>query len=279
MLNGYDSSNYEDTPMDGDFYLAYDQGKYEQVAEMTARHPGKIIITTSIFTNGNGMMLDVEPSCVWPPEGNAPDWINRQRADGENPSLYVGGRANWARVIRAIDAAGIAHPPYHVAHYTNVAHLCDTNCFQGSDSDVGNHVAVATQWGGDLDGHFDRSIAADVWPGIYDRSTPIADEDDMTPEQAAQQAEIYRMIASLINPDFVVAHPMAPGEMSIGSQVTQRLGLEPSQIQDTFNRVQVIQEDVEKISNGNGTFIELSDSDIAKISKAVADEYARRLSA
>lgn len=160
----YDSDNAADIPGDATLIAAYVDGSrtghvYGDVMARIAN--GELgastkVVKLSAVGNVDGEVIDVEPGDTWPP-ANAVDWINRQRARGGDPTVYC-GRANWPTVIAAFDAAGIAQPHYWVAHYIG-PHLCDDTCYPSS---VGGRVADATQYGGDVPGHYDISIVSDT---------------------------------------------------------------------------------------------------------------------
>lgn len=168
MRTFFDSTAAGDIPnADDGLVIAYADGRYEQIAAVRARFPRARVVTISAVGVALADAVDVEPGCVWPPAAVVP-WLRRARAAGIDPTVYC-DRANWPAVIAAIAAAGDAQPHYWIAHYTNEPHLCSSRCYGSS---VGDLVAVATQYGGDLPGHYDLNVAADHWPGIDPAQRP-----------------------------------------------------------------------------------------------------------
>lgn len=188
----YDSTAPADIPHADDGYVfAYNDGLYTQVDAVRARFPDARIITISAVGQASADVVDVEPGCVWPP-ASAVAYVQRERAAGRNPTVYC-GRSNWPAVVQAFYDAGMGQPPYWVAHYTNTPHLCSSSCYPSS---VGSLVAVATQYGGDLPGHFDVTVTNGAWPdglAVAGSGTPLitpasiggalSQEDDVTKDE------------------------------------------------------------------------------------------------
>jgi hypothetical protein len=154
----------------------YTDGIYANIPALAAdAPPGSVIVEFSAIGTDSGTVGDVESGCIWPP-ANAVPWVLARRAAGIDPSIYC-GRANWPAVIAAFDSAGVPYPHWVTAHYTNTPHFCDGGCFP---SYVNGLTAVATQYGGDLAGHYDLSVVADYWPGV-DGNATTAESRGQTP--------------------------------------------------------------------------------------------------
>ena len=201
MATIYDSTNPADIPAAPDgLVFAYNDGLYSQVAAVRARFPVARVVTISAVGRASADVVDVEPGCVWP-IANAVAYVRRERAAGNDPAVYC-GRANWPAVIAAFDQAGMAQPRYWVAHYTNTPHLCSSSCYPLS---VGSLVAVATQYGGDLPGHYDITVTDGAWPGgvttlggqarVIEPTAQPSKEDMMSALSDEQQQTLYNNIA------------------------------------------------------------------------------------
>lgn len=188
----YDSTTPGDNPDGGDLYAGYTDGRYANMAALAAAQPGKVLVAISAVGTNTGVVGDCEPGCIWPQE-QIVLWVEKRRRAGVEPTVYVGA-ANLASVVAAFDAMGVAHPvAFWTAHYTNTPHLCGTGCAYGRG--LGVNVA-ATQYGGDLPGHYDISLVADHWPGIDSTErpagtgTPLTDADPGAP-QSEEDDDMY----------------------------------------------------------------------------------------
>lgn len=153
MRRMYDSTNPWDIPGDAQIVAGYVSGPYAWPASGWARFAGipQVRIATQAVHNV-GNCLDVERGDATPEQ--APDWVLRARARGEDPIVYVNELNGWAAVRHAFQSRGIPEPHYWVAHYDGVRAIPDG--------------AVAKQFKGSAQtgGHWDESIAVDFWPGI-----------------------------------------------------------------------------------------------------------------
>jgi len=111
----------------------------------------------------------------------APAWIVRQRARGQEPTVYC-NVDTWPRVVAACNAQGVALPVWWAAQWDGDPTIPDG--------------AVAKQHTNDRPPGFDISSVADYWPGI----DPEPTEDDMTPEQAKQLADTAWLVKNAIGP-------------------------------------------------------------------------------
>jgi hypothetical protein len=139
----------------------------------------QVKITPSASRFGPGIhVLDIETGDATPAQ--APGWVTASRGAGQEGTCYM-NMATWPAVIRAINAARIAHPPYWVAKYDGVASLISTQV------DGVTYTAIAKQYAGQaLTGaHFDKSVVAASWPGVD------AEADDMTPDQSDKLDAIF----------------------------------------------------------------------------------------
>lgn len=205
MATIYDSTAAADIPnADDGFVFAYNDGLYSQVGAVRQRFPNARIITISAIGLASADVVDVEPGCVWPVD-SAVAYVRRERDAGRRPTVYC-GRANWPSVIAAFAEAGMEQPPYWIAHYTNIAHLCSSGCFPSS---VGSLVAKATQYGGDLVGHYDVSVTNGAWPDqvaargsgnairLANIGTGLSEEDDLNTEQDKALQQVRNDVSAL----------------------------------------------------------------------------------
>lgn len=174
----YDSIRATGMPDDGDLYACYTDGLYSNEAAVRAAHPGKQVVRISAIGRADADVIDIEPSCVWPPEAAKP-WLDAH----PDASIYC-GLANLARVVAAL---GSGYPIW-TAHYTNKAHLCTQGiCKDGSGRpyNLAGITPIGTQYGGDISTpglHYDVSaIYDDSWfndgHGARGDGTPINGAD------------------------------------------------------------------------------------------------------
>lgn len=166
----YDSVTPANCPADAEMVGGYVDGWYRWPDEAWALFPGAVPIRIAVHPwTDDGAVLDVEPGDASPEE--APGWVLMRQAAGQLGSVYC-SLFQWPQVQQAFSSLGMEQPPYWIAAYPgNGAEL-----YPGS---------VAHQWGGDVDGGYDISVAADFWPGV-DGDTPPppippappADEED-----------------------------------------------------------------------------------------------------
>lgn len=279
----HDSTDAGDIPHADDGYVfAYNDGLYSQVAAVRARFPQARVITISAVGRASADVVDVEPGCVWPPAG-AVAYVRRERAAGNWPTVYC-GRANWPAVIGAFQAEGMTQPPYWIAHYTNAPHLCSSSCYPSS---VGSLVAVATQYGGDLPGHYDITVTNGSWPDGVRADGSGSPITDPAPLGGALSEEDEGLMAGL---PLEQQQEMYNRMKVIEAQVGGMLGLTPEQMQEQYNRGKVIEAGIASLlarpvsAGGTGA----SAAEVAKavvdmlddsLAAEVADLLAQRLSA
>lgn len=91
--------------------------------------------------------------------GDCPPWVAEMRAKWNfNPTVYC-SLSIWGAVQQAMEAYGIQHPQYWVAHYDNVLELPVLN---GIMAVAKQHTSTAL---------YDLSCVADYWEGV-DYTTP-----------------------------------------------------------------------------------------------------------
>jgi hypothetical protein len=157
----YDSTNPFDIPVTAEMVGGYVDGSYAWSAAGWARFPNAVHVPISIYSSrNNGIVLDVEPGCTWPP-ANSVAWVQRRRASGVDPTIYCNQQNSLHLVQAAFQAAGVAEPHYWTAAYPGIGKAL----YAGT---------VAHQYANPLTsgGHFDLSVTADVWPGVDTISSP-----------------------------------------------------------------------------------------------------------
>ncbi|WP_309115954.1 hypothetical protein [Saccharothrix sp.] len=110
-------------------------------------------VRIAVFSSTNdGVVLDVEPGCTWPPE-LAPGWVRMRRRAGVDPTVYC-NLSHLGALRAAFDAAGVPQPHYWVARYDGRPEI--------------PAGTVAKQYADDklLGKHYDMNAVADYWPGV-----------------------------------------------------------------------------------------------------------------
>lgn len=177
----FDSTTAADIPAGAVMVGAYLRpSRYQWSAADRARFPYarfvNITPSASVYGTEDGFpvhVLDVENGDATADQ--VPGWVTNSRAAGQEPTVYT-FLANWAAVIRAIDAAHLAHPPYWIASWNNTRDLPSITV------NGVTHTATAHQYAGSATsgGHYDRSCVAPYWPGVDPAPTPApATEEDM----------------------------------------------------------------------------------------------------
>lgn len=167
----FDSVTVADLPDSGDLYAGYVNGPYKNYEQVCRRFPDRPIVSIATRASYDAMVLDVERYGATPAQ--APSWAQRQRARGQEPTVYTLW-SQWQTVKSAFLAAHIPQPAYWIARYDNKAELIPG--------------AVAKQYGGNVKGHYDISIVDDYWPGV----------DMLTPQEAQELLTKTREIHSLL---------------------------------------------------------------------------------
>ena len=124
----YDSTRAKNIPADAEYVAGYlDQvpgtgkiAKWSQPEwDRFTKAKLKIRLVKNASTNA-GDALDVEERLAKP--GEAPGWVKKRRAAGTDPIVYC-NMATWPAVIRAFNAADVAHPHYWIARYDGIQNL------------------------------------------------------------------------------------------------------------------------------------------------------------
>lgn len=153
----FDAVTLSNIPANPEMVGCYADGLYKNEAEARSRFPHAIIVPIAVSAGYNSVsvkVLDVENGDATP--GQAPGWVQRQRAIGGGDSVYCNVSA-LPSVLSAFHAAGVAPGPIWVAHYDGVATI--------------PAGAIAKQYLGDYNG-YDLSIVADYWPGVDPKPSP-----------------------------------------------------------------------------------------------------------
>lgn len=168
----YDAVTSSNVPAEATLVAGYADGLYANIPQMKARFPHATVVTIAVRWTTRAMVLDVETGDATPPE--AVGWCTQTMADTSNRLLTVYcNTSTWPSVRAAFRAAGVTEPQYWVAEY---------------DGDPAIPAgAIAKQWADR--GPYDLSSVADYWPGV----DPFP-EDDMTPAQAQQLADLHKAL-------------------------------------------------------------------------------------
>lgn len=164
MRTMYDSITAADIPADAQIVGGYVSGSFQWSPAGWARFPNAVHVRFATHADVNdGNILDVERYDATPDQ--APGWVTMRRAAGVSPSVYCNETA-LPTVRAAFQSAGVAEPPYMVAHYDGVASI-PAGC-------VAKQYETDPQSGG----HFDLSAVADYWPGIdQEVDMPLTEAD------------------------------------------------------------------------------------------------------
>lgn len=181
MRTMYDSVDATAMPVGAPLYAGYVDGRYANLPQVRGLFPSARIVSIAVSADTNAQVLDVENGNATPDQ--APGWAVRQRARGVEPTVYMNADT-WPAVRAAFDAAGVAEPNWFVADYDGVATI--------PAGAVAKQYLNTSGW--------DRSVAADYWPGVD--PTP---EDDM----ALTAADITLMLATRI-PEAKLANGYIP---------------------------------------------------------------------
>ena len=147
----YDSTNANDIPVDAVMVAGYIDGLYEWSADDWSRFPNAVKVRIAIRGWNDADVLDVEWGAA--SVADVPAWVERQRARGAVPSVYV-NHSNWQACKDACAGAGVSEPYWWLASYDNVAEI--------------PAGTIAKQYANEplAGGHYDLSVVADYWPGI-----------------------------------------------------------------------------------------------------------------
>lgn len=106
-----------------DALAGYDDGRFNDIAQIERNYPGHRHQAIAVFASDNGDWLDVETFDATPSQ--APGWVRRQHARGlARPGVYA-NQSTMPAVQRALEAAGIARNSVRliVAHYDGIPQI------------------------------------------------------------------------------------------------------------------------------------------------------------
>lgn len=147
----YDSDVAADIPADAQMVAGYLD---IWSAEEWARFPHAVKVHIARFDWLNGDVLDVESTLATP--GQAPAWVQRQRARGSTPCVYTSA-SNWQACRDAFAAAAVPEPLWWIASYQSPN---DPSIPAGAIA----HQYASPAYGSG--GHWDLSTVVDYWPGV-----------------------------------------------------------------------------------------------------------------
>lgn len=165
----YDSVDPFAIPEHAQMVLVYVDGIYRwsQAGRDRFRHAQQV--TCSAVGAVTAQVGDVELGCIWP-VSRAPGWVQRSRADGYDPTIYINEMNDWGPCRAAFREAGIREPHWLVANYNGVRAI--------PAGSVGRQYAHPSTPPGNPQGpwhtagHWDESWIADYWPGVDDNGGP-----------------------------------------------------------------------------------------------------------
>lgn len=148
----YDSTTAADIPLDAPMVAGYvdlwSAGDWDRFPASTPR------VRIARNAGEDGDVLDVESGDATPDD--APPWVQRQRARGATPCVYMSGSV-WETCRDAFRAAGVPEPLWWVAGYA-----------EPNDPSI-PPPAIAHQYASPAygsGGHWDLSSVVDYWPGV-----------------------------------------------------------------------------------------------------------------
>lgn len=156
MRKMYDSVNANAIPTNAQVVAGYVDGRYAWTQADWNRFPSAVKVRISaIGATHNAHVFDVEPGCIWPPANVVP-LVQRARAAGIDPTVYVNEMNDWGPTRAAFDRAGVAHPHWWVANYDGRPDYISAGA-------VARQYAHPPMLGG---AHYDLSAVVDFWPGV-----------------------------------------------------------------------------------------------------------------
>ena len=146
----FDSTTPERSiPADAQMVAGYVNGNWPNFPLICQRWPNAVHVSIAVTTAADAMVLDVEVGDATP--ADAPAWCQRQRAQGQEPTVYC-NTSTWPSVRAAFHVAGVGEPCYWLAEYDGVAQI--------------PAGAIAKQYRSDTAQNLDYSVVADYWPGV-----------------------------------------------------------------------------------------------------------------
>lgn len=150
MRTMYDSTTPEHSiPASAAMVAGYVGGEWPNYSDICARWPDAVHVSIAVNAGEDAQVLDVETGDATP--ADAPAWAARQRARGQDPSVYC-NTSTWPAVEQAFNSAEAALPHWWRADYNGQPAL-----------EMGE---VAHQYRSDTAQNLDYSVVADYWPGV-----------------------------------------------------------------------------------------------------------------
>jgi hypothetical protein len=172
----YDSTSIIDDPV-APLIAYYCDGVFAvSEAAVRARFPHATLVAISAVGTNAGIVGDVEPGCMTILQ--AVVWVKERRAAGFDPTLYCNETYGWAPVRNTFLAEHVTEPHYWVADYDGVATIPAGAIAKQYENPTLTH------------GHFDKSVAANYWPGV---DGPISGDDMALLSQNDSDALIWRI--------------------------------------------------------------------------------------
>src|SRR5687768_17762601 len=112
----YDAVTVSRIPADATMVAGYVNGRYRNFDQLQARFPNAICVPIAVNITADATVLDVERYNATPAE--APAWCERQRARGQEPTVYT-LMSWWPDVHKAFKDQGIKEPQYWIARWDN----------------------------------------------------------------------------------------------------------------------------------------------------------------
>lgn len=174
-----DSITPADLPDGFDLYGGYDDGRYNDIAAIKARFPGKTVIAFTVFAHDNyGDCLDIEKGDATVEQ--APAWTTRRRLAGHGGPLNYCAWSTLPALKAQYAAQKVTEPGYIVAGYP------------APDGDAIPPGCVGHQW---IDhGHYDESIIVNYLPGIDPNPHPTIVPEDLFSMLASDPAFAVRFL-------------------------------------------------------------------------------------
>ena len=127
----------------GGYWPTYSDGTIQRM------FPNSIHVPIAVAASYDATVLDVEQGDATPEE--VPGWVMRQRARGQEPTVYMNA-FTWPYVVDICITKQVAEPQWWVAKYDGIATLMPG--------------ATVKQYLGDIAPGYDMSVVADYWPGV-----------------------------------------------------------------------------------------------------------------
>jgi len=160
----FDDANVALLP-DADAYAAYDDGFYNNLAQIRAAHPNADILSIAVNANDVADALDIEKGAAT--DAQLVAWYKKSLSAGVTKPTVYAAVSNMDGALRTLANAGIPRTAVRVwtAHFTNESHLCGpTTCKECETS------ADATQFTQTADGRsLDESVCE---ANFFTRNTP-----------------------------------------------------------------------------------------------------------